>query len=76
MDSKHLTGGVKPFELGGIKLYSLKELAKELKVSIVTLRRYVREKKLRAQKIGRKLYVSEKNLRTYLHGETEAKEEK
>jgi len=78
MDSNHLTGGkaVMPFELGGIKLFSLQELSSKLKVSIITLRKYVRTGKLKAQKIGRKLYVSEKNLRAYLHGETQAKEEK
>jgi len=65
-----------PFELEGIKLYSLKDLSSELKVSIITLRKYVRNGKLKAQKIGRKLYVSEKNLRAYLHGETQAKEER
>ena len=51
-----------PVEIGKVILYSLKELSPKLKVSEVTLRRYLREGKLQGKKIGTTWYVSEEGL--------------
>ena len=55
-----------PIQLGDINLYSLKEIAPFLKVNILTLRRYIREERLKGQKVGRQSYVTEESLEKVL----------
>jgi excisionase family DNA binding protein len=59
---------IKKFFNGDIELMSLDILAKKLEIHIVTLRRYVREKKLKARKIGRRYYVSRDSLKDFVNG--------
>ena len=54
-------------EINETKLFDLKEISENLKVNVVTLRRYIHRGKLRAQKIGKNYYVSEKNLNDFLN---------
>lgn len=52
---------------GEIELIPLDVLAEKLGIHIVTLRRYVRQGKLKARKIGRRYYVSKDNLKDFVN---------
>jgi excisionase family DNA binding protein len=54
----------------GISVYDLKDLSKKLKISIRTLREYVKAGRLKAKKIGRAYYVTEQSLMTFLDSES------
>jgi len=47
-------------------IYNLKDLSKKLKISIRTLREYVKSGELKAKKIGKAYYVTEPNLLAFL----------
>jgi predicted site-specific integrase-resolvase len=47
-------------------IYDLKDLSKKLKISIRTLREYVKRGELKARKIGKAYYVTETNLMVFL----------
>jgi excisionase family DNA binding protein len=50
------------------RFYDLSEVAQGLKLSVFTLRRYIKEKGLKAQKVGRKFFVSSEALKEFLNG--------
>jgi excisionase family DNA binding protein len=54
-----------PITFTNLVLYDLQELSKKLNVHIVTLRTYLKEGRLRGQKMGTKWYVSEESLREF-----------
>ena len=64
-----------PIQLGGLKLYSLKELSKSLGIATFTLRTYIRQGKLRARKMWTKWLVTEDALREYFKETQELKKE-
>ena len=47
-------------------IYNLKDLSKKLKISIRTLREYVKSGELKAKKIGKAYYVTKPNLLAFL----------
>ena len=47
-------------------VYNLKDLSKKLKISVRTLREYVKSGELKAKKIGKAYYVTEPNLLAFL----------
>ena len=47
-------------------IYDLKDLSKKLKISVRTLRNYIKAGKLKAKKIGRAYFVTEPNLAAFL----------
>ena len=51
------------------KLYAIQELAQILKLHPKTILRFIHEKKIKAQKIGRSWRVSQQALKEYAHGE-------
>jgi len=53
----------------GLEIYSLEELARKLDLHIVTLRRYCRTGRIKAQKIGRNWQVSGDNLKAFINAE-------
>jgi excisionase family DNA binding protein len=55
-----------------VRLYNVPEAATLLGVTSQTVRKYIKKKKLQAQKIGRSLFVTEENLKTFLSGTTGA----
>ena len=59
-----------PVEIMGVTLYSIKELSGILDVTVVTLRKYFRSGKMKAQKIGGKWYVTEENVKKFLGGDS------
>jgi excisionase family DNA binding protein len=53
---------------GEIELLKVEDIAKALDVNMETIRRYIRKGKLKAQKIGKRYYVSKENLITFTNG--------
>ena len=53
-----------------IKLYTLKDLAKMLKVTERTMHSYIKGGKLKGQKIAGRWQISERNLQAFLNGDT------
>lgn len=49
-----------------IPVYNLKNLSKKLKISIRTLREYIKNGKLKAKKVGKAYYITEPNLMAFL----------
>lgn len=49
-----------------MKLLPLKEVSATMKVSLVTLRRYIKDGRLKASKVGREYFVSEEDLASFL----------
>lgn len=52
-----------------IKMYTLKDLAAQLKVTERTMHTYIKNGKLKGQKIGGKWQISQTNLENFLNGE-------
>ncbi len=52
-----------------LEIYNLEELARKLSLHLVTLRRYCRTGKIKAQKIGRHWQVSGDNLKAFINAE-------
>lgn len=58
-------------KIGDITLYTVLELSQALDVTEVTLRRYIKEGKLKATKIAGKYHISEDNVKALIKdGET------
>jgi len=53
-------------EIEGIKFYTIPETAKALRVTPQTVRAYIKQGKLRSQRIGRPILITENNLREFL----------
>jgi len=49
-----------------IPIYDLKDLSRKLKISVRTLREYIKGGKLKAKKIGKAYYVTDPNLMAFL----------
>jgi len=45
-----------------IPVYDLKDLSMKLKISVRTLRKYIKRGELKAKKVGKAYYVTEANL--------------
>lgn len=52
-----------PIVIGDMTAYDLKEIAKVMRISLQTIRVYVKKGVLKAVKVGSKLYVQEKDLK-------------
>lgn len=55
-------------QVGNEKAYNVQEAAKLLKVTPVTVRTYIKQGKIKAQKVGRALHITEGNLQDFLKG--------
>lgn len=56
-----------PKKVGNLTLYSVDDLHKQLGLSKMTIRAYLREGKIRARKLGVQWYVTEEALREYFN---------
>ena len=56
-------------QVGDMKLYDVEELAGMLSVGLPTIRRYLREGRLKGKKLAKRWYVSEENLKDYFQPE-------
>ena len=54
-------------EVLGVKLYSVAEVGERLGVQRPTASKYIQQGKLKARTIGGHKYVSEENLKDFLH---------
>ncbi len=57
-----------PIEVKDAKYYKLYEVAELLGMHIVTLRRMIKRKKLKARKLGREYIVTEDAVKDFLDG--------
>ena len=62
-------------EINGVKLYTAKELSELFGVSYTTMLKYIKQGNIVKTRIGRYLYVSEKNVIDYLNGKTGNRQE-
>ncbi len=56
----------KPLEIGGVKLYTVKDIAKAMEVEEQTVRRYIKRGFLQSRKIGRNIFITEQQLRDFV----------
>lgn len=54
-----------PIQVGDMKLYDVEELSEMLSIQPVTVRKYLREGKIRAKKLAKRWYVTEESLKEY-----------
>ena len=50
----------------GIKFYNIQETAKALQVTPQTVRAWIKQGKIKSQRIGRPILITENNLREFL----------
>lgn len=50
------------------KYYTLKQLSKELDLSIYTLRTYIRSNELKIYKKGKKIFILDSDIETWIKG--------
>jgi excisionase family DNA binding protein len=55
-----------PTEIEGIKFYTIPEIAEALNVTPQTVRAYIKRGKLKGQRIGRPILITENNLKEFL----------
>lgn len=55
-----------PTEIEGIKFYTVTEVADALKVTPQTIRTWIKQGKLKSQRIGKPIFITEKNIREFL----------
>jgi excisionase family DNA binding protein len=55
-----------PTEIEGIKFYTIPETAKALKVTSQTIRTWIKQGKIKSQRIGRPILITERNLKEFL----------
>ena len=53
-------------EIQGIKFYTIQETAKALQVTPQTIRAYIKKGRIKSQRIGRPILITENNLREFL----------
>jgi len=53
----------------GMSFYKTEDLSKILGLGLLTVRKYLREGKIKAVKLGQRWYVSSKNLNKFLNGD-------
>jgi excisionase family DNA binding protein len=54
-----------PIQIGQLRLYDLEELSEKLQINIRSLRKWIREGKIKAKKVGVKYYITEQSLNEY-----------
>jgi len=55
--------------LGDMTLYDVEELSEMLDVGLPTIRRYLREGRLKGKKLAKRWYVSEESIKEYFQPE-------
>jgi excisionase family DNA binding protein len=55
-----------PTVIEGIKFFTIQETAEALRVTPQTVRAYIKRGKLKGQRIGRPILITENNLREFL----------
>jgi len=70
IELEKIIGGLKimPIKFNDSKLYSIKDLKKILPITPLTIRKYIREGKIKGRKIGVNWYVTKEDLEVFLKG--------
>lgn len=55
-----------PTKIQGITFYRVPEVAQELRVTSQTVRAYIKQGRLKSQRIGRPILITDKDLRAFL----------
>ena len=55
-----------PLEIGGVKLYTVKDIAGAMGVEEQTVRRYIKRGFLKSKKIGRNIFITEAQLKEFI----------
>jgi len=55
-----------PTVIEGVKLFTVKEVAEAMGVTHQTVRKYIKVGRLRAQRVGKPLLITEKSIRAFL----------
>lgn len=55
-----------PTEIEGITFYTIPETAKALKVTSQTIRTWIKQGKIKSQRIGRPIFITKNNLWEFL----------
>lgn len=53
-------------EIDGMKAYTLKEMADILHLSVWTLRKYIKDGRLKARKIGTRYYTTSEEMKAFV----------
>lgn len=56
--------------------YDVPEVSERLGLCVTTVRKYLREGRIKAQKVGRKYYVTEETLKEFLNGDARSDDTK
>ena len=62
-----------PTEIMGVKLYNLREVAEKLGVSYLTAKNYHSRGRIKGQRIGRSIMVTEDEIRRFVEGKEAGK---
>lgn len=54
-----------PKQVGNLTLYNLEELSEQLDITVISLREYIKKGKLRAQKLGKRYFITQEALNEY-----------
>ena len=54
--------------IAGVKLYTIPEVAQVVGVTPQTIRRYIKKGRIKSNKIGRSIFITEKDLRNFAKG--------
>jgi len=57
-----------PVKLGPMLLYTAKEISEILDLTSVTMREYIKDGKIKGQKVGGKWYITEDSLKAFFNG--------
>jgi excisionase family DNA binding protein len=60
-----------PTVIEGIKFYTIPETAEALRVTPQTIRAWIKQGKIKSQRIGRPILITEDNIREFLKPSTE-----
>jgi excisionase family DNA binding protein len=60
-----------PTEIQGIKFYTIPETAQALRVTPQTIRAWIKQGKIKSQRIGRPILITENNLLEFLQAKTD-----
>ena len=61
-------------QIGDIKAYDVQEIAKALNMTPQSVRKFIREGRIKGRKVGTRWYVTEEAIRDYLTGADNDKE--
>jgi excisionase family DNA binding protein len=54
-----------PKQIGNLTLYDLEELSVLLNITVFSLREYIKRGKLKAQKMGKRYFITQESLNEY-----------